>query len=59
LEIILEINVHNIISKLNQIGAIKIVDKIQRRNIYLSNPPKENSWIRLRDSGESITLAIK
>jgi adenylate cyclase class 2 len=56
---ILEINVQNIISKLNQIGAIRIVDKNQRRNIYLFNPPKENSWIRLRDTGESITLAIK
>jgi adenylate cyclase class 2 len=56
---ILEINVDELISKLNALGAKKIGEKMQKRFVYDFNPKKENSWIRLRTNGAKTTLTIK
>ena len=56
---ILDIDVEEIISKLSILGAKKIGEKFQKRLVYNFNPPKENSWIRLRTDGEKTTMAIK
>jgi adenylate cyclase, class 2 len=56
---ILDIDVANIISKLESLGAKKIKEKEQKRYVYDFSPKKENSWVRLRTDGEKTTLTIK
>lgn len=56
---ILEINVDEIIAKLNALGAKKIGEKMQKRFVYDFNPKIENSWIRLRTDGAKTTLTVK
>ncbi len=59
---ILDINVKEIVSKLNKIGAKKIAERNQRRYVYDLGIDDDNGlgkWIRLRDNGEKITLAVK
>lgn len=56
---ILDINVEEIISKLEKLGATKVRDKFQKRYIYSFKPRKENYWIRLRTDGNKTTLTIK
>ncbi|MFZ5365296.1 MAG: class IV adenylate cyclase [Patescibacteria group bacterium] len=56
---ILEINIDEVIDKLNKLGADKVSEKMQRRYIYDFNPKKDNSWIRLRTDGEKTTLTVK
>jgi len=56
---ILEINVDEIISVLNELGAKKVGEKQQRRFVYDFTPKKENSWVRLRTDGQKTTLTIK
>jgi adenylate cyclase, class 2 len=56
---ILEINVDEIIAKLESLGAKKINEKEQKRFVYNFTPKKENSWVRLRTDGKTTTLTIK
>lgn len=56
---LLECDAQKIIERLEVIGATKVGDWLQVRNCYDFNPPKENSWIRLRTNGEETTLTIK
>jgi adenylate cyclase, class 2 len=56
---ILDINVEEIKKKLVEIGAEKIAEKNQRRNIYSVVSGKVNPWIRLRDEGDKVTLTYK
>ncbi|MCX6823083.1 MAG: class IV adenylate cyclase [candidate division SR1 bacterium] len=56
---VLEINIDEVVGKLNTLGAEKIGEKFQKRLVYDFNPKKENSWIRLRDDGKKTTLTIK
>ena len=58
-EKILEINVEEITKKLEQLKAIKVGEWNQKRYVYDFNPKRENSWIRLRDTGKQVTLAYK
>ena len=55
---ILDINIPEIISKLEALGAKKIDEKEQKRFVYDFVPKKDNSWIRLRTDGKTTTLAI-
>ena len=56
---VLDIDVEKMISKLSILGAKRIGEKFQKRFVYNFNPPKENSWIRLRTDGKRTTMAIK
>ena len=56
---ILDIDVDNIISKLESLGAKKLKEKDQKRYVYDFSPKKENSWIRLRTDGGKTTLTVK
>jgi len=56
---ILEINIEDIVKKLDKLWAKRIWEKLQKRLVYDFNPKKENSWIRLRDNGTKTTLTIK
>lgn len=56
---ILNINVTNTISILNKMGAQKRFNAYQKRYIYDTCPPNNNSWIRLRTNGSTTTLTLK
>ena len=58
-ERVLEIDIDKMISKLESLGARKIGEWYQKRYVYDFNPKRENEWIRLRDTGEEITLTYK
>ena len=56
---ILEINIDNIIDKLEKLGAKRVGDWYYRRYVYDLKPKEEGKWIRLRTNGESTTLTYK
>jgi len=56
---ILEINPDKIQQKLLEIGAKKITERNMKRYVYDIDSNEDHTWIRLRDNGEKITLAIK
>lgn len=56
---VLEVDMYEMINKLEKLGAQKVGDWLQRRYVYDFNPKKENEWIRLRTNGESTTLTYK
>ena len=58
-ERILEVDKEKMISKLENLGAIKKGEWFQKRYVYDFNPVRENEWIRLRTNGEVATLAYK
>ena len=56
---LLEVDVKSFIKKLKEHNAEFVGDWIQVRNCYDFSPVKENSWIRLRTTGEETTITIK
>ncbi len=56
---ILNINVQEIIQKLESLKAEKIFDALQKRYVYDFKPKINNKWIRLRTNGKKTTLTIK
>ena len=58
-ERVLEIDKDSIIKKLSEVGAQKIGEWYQKRYVYDFIPKRENEWIRLRDTGEEVTLTYK
>lgn len=56
---VLEIDVNNLITKLEEMGATKVGEYFQKRYVYDFNPKIVGKWIRLRTNGEYTTLAIK
>lgn len=56
----LNIDKAEVISKLETIGAIKIQDeKLLRRCAYHPLKPVNNSWVRIRDEGDKVTMSFK
>ena len=58
-ERVLEVNVEEITKRLEDLNALKVGEWNQKRYVYDFNPKRENEWIRLRDTGEQITLTYK
>lgn len=56
---VLEIDKESVIQKLEELGATKEGDFLQRRYVYDFNPKVEGKWIRLRTNGKKTTLTIK
>lgn len=56
---ILDINVEEIKEKLKVLGAKILKERNMRRYVYDLIPKKDNSWIRLRDNSDFVTLTIK
>ena len=56
---ILEIDVDDIIDKLEKLRAKKVGNWNYRRYVYDVKPKEEGKWIRLRTNGESTTLTYK
>ena len=55
----LDINIDELISKLEMVGAKLVGGWVQKRYVYDFNPKLDNKWIRLRTNGEDTTLTIK
>lgn len=55
---VININVQEIIKKLEEIKANKVGDYFMRRWVYDINP-NIPEWVRLRDNGEKVTLTYK
>ena len=58
-ERVLEINKEEVIKKLEELGAKKVGDWLQKRYVYDFMPKRENEWIILRNNGEETTLTYK
>ncbi len=58
-ERVLEVDKEKLIKKLKKLNATFVGDWFQKRYVYDFNPVRENEWIRLRDTGKSITLTYK
>ncbi len=56
---VLDIDVDNLLKKLEELGAVKKGEYFQRRYVYDFKPKLEGKWIRLRTNGENTTLTIK
>ena len=56
---LLDIDVENFITKLEDQKALKVGDWLQIRKCFDLLPARKNSWIRLRTNGEETTLTIK
>jgi adenylate cyclase, class 2 len=56
---ILDINLKEVLGKLKRLGAERVSERILKRYIYDLKPKRVNSWMRLRDEGDKITLTIK
>ena len=58
-ERILEVNLEEVVAKLEKLGAKKVGDWFQKRYVYDFTPKRENEWIRLRSNGKETTLTYK
>ena len=58
-ERILEINKEKVIKKLENLGAEKAGEWLQRRYTYDFIPKREGEWLRLRTNDEETTLTYK
>lgn len=56
---VLEIDVLNFQKKLEELGAVKKWERLQKRYTYDFTPKRDNSWVRLRTNGEETTITIK
>ena len=56
---ILDIDVDDFIARLEELGAEKQGEFLQRRYVYDVKPAMSNKWIRLRTNGKKTTLTIK
>ncbi|MFT4250019.1 MAG: class IV adenylate cyclase [Candidatus Woesearchaeota archaeon] len=56
---ILEVDVEEIKKRLEELGAVFVGEKFQKRYVYHFVSKQENKWVRLRTDGEITTLAVK
>ncbi len=56
---ILDIDVDKFINKLEELGAEKKGEFLQRRYVYDVKPYDHNKWVRLRTNGQKTTLTVK
>lgn len=56
---ILDINVSELVERLEKVGAKFINNYNQKRYIYDFKPVQNGKWVRLRTDGEKTTLTIK
>lgn len=56
---ILNINIAEVIERLEQLGAQKIKDYTFRRYVFDTIPQQANRWVRLRSDGDKTTLTVK
>lgn len=56
---VLEIDVEEMIKKIEDMGAKKIGEYEQKRYVYDIKPAEEGKWIRLRTNGKKATITYK
>ncbi|MDS1272689.1 class IV adenylate cyclase [Lipingzhangella sp. LS1_29] len=56
---ILDIDPDPLIAQIQNNGGVEIGKRTQRRYVYDIDPNDQSRWIRLRDTGDDATLAIK
>ncbi|HCC07414.1 MAG TPA: adenylate cyclase [Clostridiales bacterium] len=56
---ILEVDVPEIVKKIEEMGAKRIEEHEFQRYTYDFNPPRDMEWIRLRTNGKKTTVTIK
>lgn len=56
---VLDIDINEMIQKLESLGAKKVGEWEQKRYVYDTNPVNENAWYRLRTNGDVTTLTYK
>ena len=56
---VLEVDIEEIVTKLETLGATKVGDWEQKRYVYDFNPKRENQWIRFKTNGKKTTLTYK
>ena len=56
---VLDVDQSLVREKLKNLGATFVANKDSRRYVYDFNPVNPNSWIRLREMGNDLTLTIK
>ena len=56
---VLEINIEEMIKKVEKLGGTKVGEKKQKRYVYDLKPAQDNKWIRLRTNGIETTLTYK
>lgn len=56
---VLEVNIEEMIKKIEDMGAKKIGEYEQKRYVYDIKPAEEGKWIRLRTNGKKATLTYK
>ena len=56
---ILEIDVEETVKILEELGAVHVGKKFQKRYVYHFVPKQENKWVRLRTDGKKTTLTVK
>lgn len=56
---VLEVDVDNIIKKIEKLGGVKVGDWFQKRYVYDTIPKHPSKWYRLRTNGIDTTLTYK
>jgi adenylate cyclase class 2 len=56
---VLEIDVEETRTKLKEIGATFLINRLMKRKVYDVDEKDVHKWIRLRDDGEKVTLTVK
>ncbi|MEN3263398.1 CYTH domain-containing protein [Pseudonocardia sp.] len=56
---VLNVDPDNIDRRVLSQGGVKVADRLMRRYVYDIEPGDMSRWIRLRDTGTSVTLATK
>ena len=56
---VLEINIEEMIKKVEKLGGTKVGEYDQKRYVYDLKPAQDNKWIRLRTNGIETTLTYK
>ncbi|MBI0392511.1 hypothetical protein I8U24_10355 [Thermoactinomyces sp. CICC 24226] len=56
---VLEIDPAEMMERILQAGGEKSGEFLMRRYVYEITPGDQSKWIRLRDTGEEVTLAVK
>ncbi|WP_406114543.1 class IV adenylate cyclase [Streptomyces sp. NBC_01014] len=55
----LDIEPLSMASRIEQAGGVFRGERLMRRYVYDTVPPVQGRWLRLRDSGDGVTLCVK
>jgi adenylate cyclase, class 2 len=56
---VLGIDPDTVVGRILRAGGVHVADGLMRRYVYDVKPEDATRWIRLRDTGREVTLAVK